>query len=344
MDKKDYLLFETIAACTQEHLQKQLRVVLKRNYKKVINKPGSYLFAEGDLPICLVAHMDTVFKMSPFDIYFDREKGVLWSPEGLGADDRAGVFAILKILQFLGKENKKKPSIIFTCNEESGCIGASQLILDYQDSPMKLKYIIQLDRRGIDDCVFYDNDNKEFIKFISEYGFTENWGTFSDISVICPTWGIAGVNLSVGYEDEHLEIETLHVEPLYSTIAKVYKMILEIDNAPFFIHIENIKNYGQWWRYYPREDDDYYFAADPSKCYKCGKDITDLDSIELKDTFGQKVMCCGDCFSDLDVTWCDECKKPFIKDNKYETECCDCQLKKWGGENTHGGFEYAGMY
>ena len=344
MNENDYTLFKTIAYCTQEQLQKQLCTVLKRNYKKVINKPGQYLLAEGSLPLALVAHMDTVFKTPPFDIYFDKEQGVLWSPDGLGADDRAGVFAILKILQFLGQK-REKPSIIFTCNEESGCIGASNLVLTRQKCPWDLKYIVQLDRRGVDDCVFYDNTNKDFIKFISGYGFTETWGTFSDISMICPVWGIAGVNLSIGYEDEHSETETLHIGPLYNTISKVYKMILEIDKAPYFQHIESITNYGKWWKYYPSEDDSV--KVNLNNCYKCGKKITDLDGIEVKDPYGVKVACCGDCFDDVNIAWCDDCHEAFIKDTPYETECCDCQLKKWGGGESYGpygGFECAGIY
>ena len=79
-------------------------------------------------------------------------------------------------------------------------IFADALVSVLKEAPMKLNYIIQLDRRSSNDCVFYDCDNKEFTKYVESFGFLEGIGSFSDISVICLSWGIAGVNLSVGYD------------------------------------------------------------------------------------------------------------------------------------------------
>lgn len=78
-----------------------------------------YIMAAGDLPVCLIAHLDTVFdqnKCKDKEIYLDTEHQVMWSPQGLGTDDRAGVFAILKLLKM-----GYKPYIIFTQDEELGC-------------------------------------------------------------------------------------------------------------------------------------------------------------------------------------------------------------------------------
>ena len=111
MPKEDYELFKIIVQSSQTKLQKILYKILKRHYKNIINT-SDYIIAQGDIPLALVAHMDTVFKLPPEQIYFDRQQGVLWSPDGLGADDRAGVFLILKIVQVMKKN--RKPTIIFT--------------------------------------------------------------------------------------------------------------------------------------------------------------------------------------------------------------------------------------
>ena len=47
-----------------------------------------------------------------------------------------------------------------------------------------MKYIIQLDRRGTSDCVFYNCANEAFIEYVEKFGFIENFGSFSDISEI----------------------------------------------------------------------------------------------------------------------------------------------------------------
>ena len=38
-------------------------------------------------------------------------------------------------------------------------------------APIDLKYIIELDRRGSDDCVFYQCDNHEFDAYVEKFGF-----------------------------------------------------------------------------------------------------------------------------------------------------------------------------
>ncbi len=51
------------------------------------------------------------------------------SPDGLGADDRAGVWSLLMIYKYL-KENSPDlmPVFVFTDKEEEGCLGAERSI------------------------------------------------------------------------------------------------------------------------------------------------------------------------------------------------------------------------
>ena len=141
LKEKDYKLLENILMTKQSSLKNVLATYLGKKYKNVVQTP-EYLYAEGTIPIALVAHMDTVFTEPPTEIFYDTRKNVMWSPQGLGADDRAGVFCILKII-----EAGYRPHIIFTTDEEIGCIGASKLA--EIPCPFKdLRYIIELDRRG----------------------------------------------------------------------------------------------------------------------------------------------------------------------------------------------------
>ena len=180
-----------------------------------------YVMAEGELPICLCAHMDTVFTVTPTTFYYDQDKATLWSPQGLGADDRAGIYIIITLL-----EKGYRPSIILTDLEEKGGLGAKALTQQYPYCPFSdCRAIIQLDRHGSNDSVYYDCDNKNFEEMINLYGFKTNWGTFTDISFLAPSWKIAAVNLSVGYYNEHQVIETLNMRELKSTVKKVEQML-----------------------------------------------------------------------------------------------------------------------
>jgi hypothetical protein len=91
----------------------------------------------------------------------------MWSPQGLGSDDRAGIFAILQIVQ-----SGLRPSIILTTDEERGGLGAQKLAKRECPIPF-LRYMIQLDRHGNNDCVFYDRFCPSFIEHIESFGFLE---------------------------------------------------------------------------------------------------------------------------------------------------------------------------
>ena len=294
LNNDDYKLFERLVSLSQKELKQAMANFLKKKYKNYIFTKN-YLVAIGDIPIALVAHLDTVFRTPVSNLYYDQKKGVLWSPEGLGADDRAGVFAIIKILQ-----SGYRPSVIFTTDEEAGGIGANTLANDYVDCPIpNLKYMIELDRRGTNDCVFYDCYCPEFVKYVESFGFCEKWGSFSDISFLMPMWMICGVNLSVGYEDEHSYVETLNINTLFDIIRKVKNMLDETD-IPDFEYDELKYNASFWWR----------SSTDASHCNKCKKFYTDYELIPVKGLNREKKHYCPDCVVG-NITWCDLCQEAF---------------------------------
>ena len=221
MRNEDLKVLKKICRMNEETLHYFLCKKLKEyGYTCVDNQP-MFIMAEGTSPICLCAHMDTVFTQPPQDIFYDFQHKVMWSPQGLGADDRAGIFIILKVLQA-----GLRPSIIFTHGEERGGKGADEIVKTYGDCPfLNCKALIQLDRQGGNDAVYYNCDNKAFEQRIMSYGFKTEWGTFSDISVLGPIWEVAAVNLSVGYIREHSVAETLYTEFLLRTFYKVCDMI-----------------------------------------------------------------------------------------------------------------------
>jgi hypothetical protein len=199
---------------------------------------GLYLYAPGGLPVMLVAHLDTVHPFPPAEIYHDQEKGVLWSPQGLGADDRAGVLAILYVLKW-----GYRPHILLCDLEESGGLGAREAVKRL--SRPDVAFILGLDRRGADDYVMYGWRSPELEVFLERYGFRQASGTFSDIAVLCPAWKIPGANLSVGYYQEHSKAEYLRLPELYRTAARVCRMLGE-KPAVSFSCVEEPPEIPEW--------------------------------------------------------------------------------------------------
>ena len=319
--------FEQIVGLKQNALKRVMSSFLKKHYPKVI-ETKDYIFCEGTIPIGLVAHMDTVFDKPAKEVFFDQKRNVMWSPQGLGADDRAGVFAIIKIVQ-----SGLRPHIILTTDEEKGCLGAT--VLGGLDCPFSdLRYLIELDRRNSDDCVFYDCVNEDFIKYVEGFGFVEAWGSYSDICCLCEPWGIAGVNLSVGYRDEHSEIEVLFVGQLFNTIEKVKTMLTETD-IPSFEYIGSPYSYpyGGWDANVWNAAYGYgSYSSKVVKCGKCGKYHMEEELFPVLLQNGQSTAYCPNCIAE--VSWCTNCYSAY---EKYSPEapitglcpkCAESKVKK----------------
>ena len=155
-------------------------------------------------------------------IFFDKHAQVFMGPDGLGGDDRAGVFGLLRVYSALPDE--LKPNLLFCDEEETGGRGAreaAKCLTELKDSLM----LIELDRRGIKDCVFYNNEPKEFIDYVESFGFKKDFGTFSDISHIGKEVLLCSANLSVGYFNEHTRHETLYCSILNDTIKKTIELV-----------------------------------------------------------------------------------------------------------------------
>ena len=94
--------------------------------------------------------------------------------------------------------------------------------------------MIELDRQGKDDCVFYQCISKDFQNYVSSFEFKEQPGSYSDIYFLMDEWQTCGVNLSIGYYDEHTDYEYLRPSQMEVTIIRVLKMLKDVKNVNKF--------------------------------------------------------------------------------------------------------------
>jgi hypothetical protein len=234
-----------------------------------------YLYATGKIPVLLNAHADTVFAKPPQKIFFDRKHKVYFSPDGIGADDRAGVFGILKLVS-LGY----RPSLLFTDLEESGGIGA-QFFADHEEPEWNV--IFAIDRRGTNEAAVYNCDSEQLREILDEHGFQIVHGSFSDISIICPRFGIAGANLSAGFYENHTRHEYFCEKSLWNTIEKLARIL---ENPPSDVI-----------KYVPKTVFNYRALScdDLDFCPICGEEA------ELFELDGEKI--CGLCYFEMTGKW-----------------------------------------
>ena len=140
------------------------------------------------------------------------------SPQGIGGDDRCGVYMIMQLIRDF------KCHVLFCEDEEIGGRGANKFVASKLKP--RVNFIVEMDRRGSNDAVFYRCDNPEFTDFVLGFGFEENHGTFSDISVIAPPLNTAAVNISAGYYNEHRLFEYIDMLAVENNIRRIGEMIM----------------------------------------------------------------------------------------------------------------------
>lgn len=264
-------LIKTLTTLNQKQLYNVLLKFLKQKEYKNIKKNEHFILAEGKLPVCLIAHMDTVFSkpQNEDNFIYDPKKKILWGIGGSGFDDRAGIAGIIELL-----ERGLRPHVLFTDLEEVGGIGAQELVTKYSKWPFQTKCnaLIELDRANRKDAVYYQCNNEDFENYIESFGFEFDYGTFSDISVIAPVWKIAAVNLSIGYEMEHTPNELLHIDWFDETIDKVEELLLNSNNG--------MKHYKYIAKVYPKIPYNYNVNTN---CLICGIPLNATNSQDIYD-------------------------------------------------------------
>jgi hypothetical protein len=159
--------------------------------------------------VLLLAHADTVWDAKegyPASVkYADGVYSSQHTELGIGADDRAGC-ALVWEKRDLGH------SLLITSGEEKGCIASHWLADANPDVLAELnahQFMIQFDRQQATQFKCYEVGTDEFRAYVhAQTGYTEPdrlRGT--DIKVLAQQ--ICGVNLSVGYYDEHTPNERL---------------------------------------------------------------------------------------------------------------------------------------
>ena len=223
--------FETIIRMSQKELKKYVAKKLKETHNDITVGDG-YVYAPGSFPVLLVAHMDTVHKELPKQIYYDKDTDAVFSPQGIGGDDRCGVYMIFEVLK------KFNCSVLFTEDEEIGGVGAEKFLNTKLARTLDFNYIIEFDRQGKNDAVFYECDNPEFEEFITKEFYKTAYGTFSDISYLAPFLGCAAVNLSCGYYKAHTTSEYVVLKEMEDSILAACAILERTTEADNFVYVE----------------------------------------------------------------------------------------------------------
>ena len=218
--------FISLCKANKKDLYNWLTKQLTKYYDGNLVAKDGYIFCVGNTGVCLSAHIDTVFKQPPYEFSVDGDK--VSSPQGIGGDDRCGIYGVLYIMSEMEKKGQK-PYIFLSTDEEVGGSTTKAGAKACKEFALGINFILALDRQGSVDSVYYQCDNKEFKKWIDDHGFIEAQGTRTDICTLCDEWDVAGVNFSVGYYNNHTEREVVYLDELDVTLQKCMSIIEDMD-------------------------------------------------------------------------------------------------------------------
>ena len=241
MDIKEIFL-QLTENTTPQGYEESLEPYLPKNYKN--DHIGNYYVQVGESSVMFTSHLDN--KCDEVTEVLHTFRNNIIKTDGfsiLGADDKAGVTLMLDMI-----DNDVPGLYYFFIGEENGRIGSTKLskYLEVKEDKLftGIDKVISFDRQGYEDVVTEQLNNKccsdEFAKEISnrlnEFDFkyipTKD-GSYSDsysFSKLYPEC----TNISVGYFNEHIEIEYQDIEFL----EKLAYACTEIDWESLPVKIE----------------------------------------------------------------------------------------------------------
>lgn len=222
---------EKICRMSQMELKDFAARELTKTHKEIYVDDG-FVYAQGTFPVLLIAHLDTVHEQLPQSFCYDEEKGILSSPQGVGGDDRCGVYMALEVVK------KFHCSVLFCEDEEIRNVGAKKFLNNKLSEGLEFNYMIEFDRHGRNDAVFYNCANPEFEKFITQDYFETAIGTCADISSLAPAMGCAAVNLSTGEYAPHTLEEYVVLSEMQDCIDAACDILARTGDEDKFIYIE----------------------------------------------------------------------------------------------------------
>jgi len=183
------------------------------------NERALYIAGSRAKKVLLIAHADTFWdedNSAMGETKLEIESGRIHNPlGGLGADDRAGC-ALVWMLKDSGH------AILITSGEEHGSLASKWLTENRPDVIDEIndahQFMVQFDRGNGREFKCYDVGSDAFRQYVahcSSYREPDRERS-TDIRYLCKT--ICGVNLSIGYHDEHTEEEYLVLEEWQHTL------------------------------------------------------------------------------------------------------------------------------
>lgn len=228
------------------------------------DKPGNLYVTKGESETypCIVAHLDQVQERHAKDFKAYEAEDIIigfssrhCEQQGLGADDKCGIWVGLKCLQEFDAIK-----LAFFVGEEIGCKGSSAADMEFFTD---CRFVIEPDRRGHKDIItqigWQQLCSEEFLQDTGyeDFGYEVTDGLMTDIEALKENGlGVSCINLSCGYYKPHTDQEFVYKPALLNCLDLVRHIIGTCTKV--YTHIDNDSLYDNWEQYYGDYYDEVY--------------------------------------------------------------------------------------
>lgn len=198
------------------------------------DRMGNIYVTKGDSDTypCVVSHLDQVqkFHSSDFEVIEDKDVFLGISKkhhrqEGLGADDKNGIWICLTCL-----EKYDVLKCAFFVEEEVGCFGSDKADMTFFDN---CRFVLQCDRKGRRDLITNIGGwtplcSESFLQCIGfeKFGYKEEVGMLTDVATLKENGlKVCALNMSCGYYNPHTDYEFTIKNDLLNCLALTQHII-----------------------------------------------------------------------------------------------------------------------
>jgi hypothetical protein len=220
----------------EKRMKKFIRRWVRRNIPEAVienDHKGNIYVTKGvaDTYPCVVSHVDQVQHNHSEDFKVYNCDGILCAysqknkrQEGLGADDKNGIWVCLKAL-----EHFDVVKCAFFVEEEIGCGGSCEANFEWFND---CRFVLQCDRRNGNDLItqasLTELCSEDFLQAINyqAYGYVPTTGMLTDVLTLKESGvNVSMLNISCGYYEPHTDREVTIFEELENCRDFVFNII-----------------------------------------------------------------------------------------------------------------------
>lgn len=272
-------LYETYSPSGGEkRMKKFLKVWINQNVPDAVienDNTGNLYITRGKAESypCVVAHLDQIQKNHSLDFKAIETEEIIFGyssknrrQEGLGADDKNGIWVALKCL-----ERFDTMKAVFFVGEEIGCVGSSRCVMNFFED---CRFVLQCDRKHGKDLIVNASCtnlcSEDFLKDIEyeKFGYKKENGLLTDVATLKDNGlEISCLNIGCGYYEPHTDHEFTIKSELLNCRDFVFHIIETCTRT--YPHIdEEFGIYGSCYGGYPFDEyDELYEIIDNHLSY-----------------------------------------------------------------------------